>query len=153
MNTNEHEADELIARFGPGKEQAIPVLQEIQRRHGYLPENLLKTICRKADFTETDLFGIATFYSQFRFKKRGRNALKVCVGTACHVAGAPQVVEAIQTELNINKGETSQDDEFSLETVACLGCCSLAPVMMQNEDTIGNLDPLKIGSVLKKGRI
>jgi NADH-quinone oxidoreductase subunit E len=144
------EANDLIKLFGKSKEQLIPILQEIQKRHGYLPEPLLKELCGLADFSEAELFGVATFYSQFRFTPRGRHPLKVCTGTACHIAGATAIVEALQDELQIKVGETSQDGEFSLETVACLGCCSLAPVLMVRDEAIGQLDPLQMKKTLSR---
>jgi len=146
----ENEAKEIVACSGSGREYAIPVLQEIQRRHGYLPSDLMVEVCKHGEFTEGQLFGVATFYSQFKFKPQGRKAIKICVGTACHVAGAPAVVDALCDELKIKVGETTSDREYSVETVACIGCCSLAPVLMVNQDTVGQLDPLQIKKALKK---
>ncbi|OFZ82718.1 MAG: hypothetical protein A2583_05075 [Bdellovibrionales bacterium RIFOXYD1_FULL_53_11] len=144
------EARDIVGACGGGREQAIPVLQEIQKRYGFLPKELMREICKIADFSEAQLYGVATFYSQFRFKPRGKFALKVCVGTACHVAGAGAVVDALCDELKAKVGDTTGDGRFSIETVACLGCCSLAPVMMIGEDTVGYLDPLQIKKTLTK---
>ncbi len=144
------EARQIVEAVGAGKEMAIPILQEIQKRHGYLPLDLLKEVCRHAEFSEAELYGVATFYSQFRFKPRGKHPIKVCIGTACHVGGAAAVLDALCDELKTEVGGTTEDGNYSIETVACIGCCSLAPVMMVGDQAIGNLDPLHLKQALKK---
>lgn len=144
------EAIDIVSACGSKREDAIPVLQEIQRRHGYLPSGLMEEVAKIGEFSQAQLYGVATFYSQFKFQPRGKYAVKICIGTACHVAGAPAVVDALCDELKIKIGETSADGQYSAETVACVGCCSLAPVMMINEEAVAHLDPLQIKKALKK---
>ena len=127
----------------------IVVLQEIQALYGYLPEEALQAFAKFYNLPLSEIMGVATFYSQFKFNKPGRHQIKVCHGTACHINGAVKMSETIEEILNIKPGETSSDGEFSLEDVACLGCCSLAPVMMVDGKVYGGLDNKKARKILK----
>ncbi len=144
-----NEARGIVDKVGGEPEKAIPLLQEIQRRHGYLPEEVLEAVARVTGIPVSDLFGVATFYSQFRFTPSGKYLIKVCKGTACHVAGAEILFSAISDELGIGEGGTTGDQLFSLESVACLGCCSLAPVVMIADKVYGKLTGAKIRKILK----
>lgn len=144
-----NEAREIIELVGGEPEKSIPLLQEIQKRHGYLPEEVLEAVSRVTDIPVSDLYGVATFYSQFRFTPSGKHLVKVCKGTACHVSGAEILFSAVSDELGIGEGGTTEDKLFSLESVACLGCCSLAPVVMIGDKVYGKLSGAKIRKILK----
>jgi NADH-quinone oxidoreductase subunit E len=143
------EAREIVTAIGSAPEFAIPLLQEIQRRHSYLPQNLVEAVAAEADMPVSSLFGVATFYSQFRFKPQGKYLVRVCKGTACHVAGAEIIAAVIAQELGISEGETTADMLFSFEKVACLGCCSLAPVVMIGDKIYAKLTSSKIKAIIK----
>jgi len=128
----------------------IPLLQQAQQAEGYLTRERLLAIHRETGVPLASIYGVATFYAQFRLSPVGKNLIRVCHGTACHVAGANDISEAIEKNLKIRTGETTPDRLFTLETVACLGCCSLAPVIMINNATHGNLTDRQVGKVLKK---
>ncbi len=126
------------------------MLQKAQELQGYLPEKTLRTIADYFDMPYSEVYGVATFYAQFRLIPSGQNVIKVCTGTACHVRGGQKILDRVCSELNIKPGETSADGKFSLEPVACLGACGLAPVMMINDSTFGRLTPAKVSEILAK---
>lgn len=132
----------------------ITVLQKAQDIYGYLPTDVLYEIAEKTGNSPAKVMGVATFYTQFRLKKVGKYLILLCKGTACHVNGADSIEKAICEELGISDGDTTEDGLFSLKTVACLGCCSLSPVMMINEETYGSLTPARAVEILReiKGR-
>ncbi|WP_333871110.1 NADH-quinone oxidoreductase subunit NuoE [Desulforamulus putei] len=134
---------QLLLKYKDTPGALIPVLQQAQEIFGYLSPELLKEISAGLKIPLSRTYGVATFYSQFHLKPRGRNIIKVCQGTACHVRGGSKVLEAIKSYVGVETGETSEDLRFTLETVACLGACGLAPVMMVNEETEGQLTPDK----------
>ncbi|MGI6576020.1 MAG: NADH-quinone oxidoreductase subunit NuoE [bacterium] len=141
---------ELLAKY-QGKEGAlIPVLQEAQNIFGYLPEPVLVQIAESFRMPLSQVYGVATFYAQFHLKPRGRHVIRVCQGTACHVRGSAKVLERVKKELGIDSGETTKDLRFTIEPVACLGACGLAPVMMVNDDTHGRLTPDMVPGILAK---
>ena len=127
----------------------IPMLQQIQAEIGYLPPAVMERIAERSGVPAARVFGVASFYSQFRFEPVGRHIVRVCHGTACHVQGAVAVTEAIYDELGVAEGGTTEDGEFTVEPVACLGCCSLAPVIMIDEDTYGRLTPEQARDIVK----
>ncbi len=126
----------------------IPVLQKAQGAYGYLPKPVLETIAKELKLTTAEVFGVVTFYSQFHLNPRGKHIIRVCQGTACHVRGGAKILEAVAEHLKVKPGETTRDLEFTLETVACLGACGLAPVMMVDDNTHGRLTPLEIPGIL-----
>ncbi len=128
----------------------IPLLQRAQEEEGYLTRERLRTIERESGIPLTHIYGVATFYAQFRFTPVGKHLVRVCHGTACHVSGANDISAAVEKHLAIGSGETTKDRLFSIETVSCLGCCSLAPVIMVNKATHGNLTPASVAKVLKR---
>ncbi len=130
----------------------IPILQGTQAIYGYLPAVVLAEISSQTGHSLSTIYGVATFYSQFRLHPVGKYIIRICHGTACHVQNVNAVGEALQTELKISDGGTTDDSLFTLETVACLGCCSLAPVMMIGSDTFGSLTPAKAVRVIKSIR-
>ena len=131
--------DNLIEKYKDKKGNLIPLLQGIQDIYGYIPKETLLKLSEKTGLNLSDMFGVVTFYAQFRLNPVGKNIIKVCHGTACHVQNANKITEAIAEALKINDGETTEDGLFTLESVACLGCCSLAPVMMIGDETFGKL--------------
>ena len=130
----------------------ITVLQEIQDIYGYLPEDALCHAAIGLGIAPATVFGVATFYAQFRFTPVGRYFIMLCQGTACHVNSSEAILQTVTEELGIKDGETTPDGLFSLKCVACLGCCSLSPVMMINDDTYGSLTPDKTRKILKELR-
>ena len=126
----------------------IPILQEVQEELGYLPEEAMLAIAKTTGVPESQVYGVATFYAQFYFSRRGKNQTKVCSGTACHVKGAARVLDAFERELGIACGTTSEDYEHTLETVACVGSCALAPVVVVNEEVHGQVESGKIDKIL-----
>lgn len=130
----------MIDRIGTGAELAIPLLQAVQEEFRYIPMEAIEHIATKTDMTETRLYGVATFYSQFRLEPVGEKIIRVCHGTACHVAGAEGVTQALEQRLGIKDGETTADGKYTLESVACLGCCSLAPVVALDDKISANVD-------------
>lgn len=132
--------DELVRRHGRGRDAALPILQEIQSRHHYLPTAALNRVVTLTDLSMSQLVGLATFYNQFRLAPIGRHLIRVCHGTACHVAGARRINDAVRLHLHISHGEdTDADRRFTIQEVACLGCCSLAPVLQIDDVTYGHL--------------
>ncbi len=130
----------------------IDILQKAQEIYGYLPTDVLYAIAEKTGLSPAKVMGVATFYTQFRLKPVGRNLILLCKGTACHVNGADSIEKALAEELGIGDGETTADGLFSIKVVACLGCCSLSPVMMVNEETFGSLTPEKAKDIVRKIR-
>jgi NADH:ubiquinone oxidoreductase subunit E len=130
----------------------IPLLQDAQEAYGYLDEKVMRALAAGAGYQLSQVYGVATFYTQFRLKPIGEHLIRVCHGTACHVAGAPLITEEVQNILGIKDGETTPDKKFTLESVMCVGACSLSPIMIVDEDTHGKLKPANIRKVLKKYR-
>ncbi|MDH7516681.1 MAG: NADH-quinone oxidoreductase subunit NuoE [Bacteroidota bacterium] len=127
----------------------IPLLQSAQETYGYIPEHAIDHISEIVKIPAADIYGVITFYAQFRLKPLGKYVIKLCDGTACHVNGSKNLLNAIQDALHITEDETTDDGLFTLQKVACLGCCSLAPAIMINEETYGRLNAKKIQQILK----
>jgi NADH-quinone oxidoreductase subunit E len=140
---------DLITK-GDQKGILIPLLQSAQDFYGYIPISAIEYISEIVNIPPADIYGVVTFYSQFRLKPLGKYVIKICEGTACHVNGAKNILKMLQNDLGITLGETSDNGLFTLQSVACLGCCSLAPVIMVNDKTYGNLSPNKIQSIIKE---
>src|SRR6056297_935625 len=138
----------ILDRYEKKERYLIPVLQEAQEEYGYLPEEVLKEVASSLNLSLSQVYGVVTFYSQFHQEPRGKNIVRVCIGTACHVRGGDKVLEALKDELGVDSGETTEDLKFTLESVACIGACGLAPVIMVNDDTHGRLTPEKIPEIL-----
>jgi NADH-quinone oxidoreductase subunit E len=126
----------------------IPVLQAVQNAFGYLPEESIYEISRRLKISENEIFGVATFYAQFRFTPPGEHHIKVCLGTACHVKGGEQMLDVLKRRLMINPGETTADGKYDLERVACLGCCALAPVVNIDKKIFAQMSVLKLQGIL-----
>jgi len=127
----------------------LSILQDIQKEYGYLPEEKLREAAVMLKMSLIDVYGVATFYRSFSLTPRGRHHIKVCLGTACHVRGSHRILEETVRKLEIQPGETSENGEYSLETVMCLGCCAIGPVMVADNKYYGLMSPAKIESVLK----
>ena len=133
--------DEIFSEFQGKPEELIPILQKVQEKEGFLSEESLKEIAKFTRVPASKVHGVATFYAQFRFKPKGRNHIMLCRGTACHVKGAPRILEEIEKQLDLKEGETSHDLEYSIESVACIGACSLAPCITVNDKVQASLTP------------
>ncbi|NLZ27906.1 MAG: NAD(P)H-dependent oxidoreductase subunit E [Firmicutes bacterium] len=131
---------EIFGRFEGEQENLIPLLQATQDFYGYLPMEAMRAIGRYVSISESKVYGVATFYAQFHFSRRGKQEIKVCYGTACHVRGGGGVLDAFERELKISCGETTPDYEYSLERVACVGSCALAPVVVVGETVYGQME-------------
>jgi NADH-quinone oxidoreductase subunit E len=142
--------DNVIEKYRNKKGNLIPILQGVQDIYGYLPSKAFKKISKETGLKLADMYGVATFYAQFRLNPVGKNIVKICHGTACHVQNAKDLTKALEEGLKIKDGETTEDSLFTLESVACLGCCSLAPVMMIGDETYGNLDGKAASKIIKK---
>lgn len=140
--------DPVLQKHEGQKDALITILQEIQQVYGYLPEDVLTHLSRETKIPMNRIYGVVTFFAQFYLTPRGRNTIRVCRGTACHVQGCESIITALRDTLGIEVGGTTDDLQFSLETVACLGTCFLAPVMMINESYHGKLDSQKAKTIL-----
>ncbi len=130
----------------------IPLLQSAQETYGYIPESAIDHISEIVGIPSAEIYGVITFYSQFRLKPMGKNIIKVCDGTACHVNASTAIIKTIESELQIGNDETTDDGLFTMQKVACLGCCSLSPVIMINDETYGRLTPKKVQQLLNEYR-
>ena len=142
----------VLEEYPAVKGSLITILQHTQEVYGYLPREAVELIAEKTGIAASEIMGVATFYTQFRFEPVGKYLIMLCQGTACHVNSSELILQTVMDELGIGDGQTTADGLFSLKCVACLGCCSLSPVMMVNEDTYGSLTPEKTKKILKELR-
>jgi len=140
----EEQLSNILKRHGGEHNGLIPILLEIQKEFGYLPKEAMKRVAEYLGMKPVDIWGVATFFNQFRLTPLGKHHVKVCMGTACHLAGGRLVMEALERELKIKVGETSGDGHFSLERVACIGCCMLAPVTVIKDKIHSKMSPFKV---------
>jgi len=145
------QVDGVLASFRGEKAELIPILQRVQAKLGYLPEESMSRIARFVNLPESTVFGVATFYAQFKLSPTGRNIIKVCRGTGCYVRGAPRILSELEKQLGIKEGETTPDLEYTLETVACFGSCALAPVVVVNDKVHGRMAASKVEKIMGKG--
>ena len=138
--------------FKGEREDLIPVLQRLQEQDGYLRPDAIRDISRWLKISENEIFGVATFYAQFRFHPPGEHHIKICLGTACHVRGGQEILAMTQARLNVKPGETTADGKYDLERVACLGCCALAPVVAFDDKFHSQMSVLKVQRLLEEGR-
>lgn len=145
------ELDDIIEKeFGNDKENLIMILQAIQRRYNYLPRPALTYLATKIGIPFSKIYGVATFYATFSLEPRGRNIISICLGTACHVRGGERIRERLTETLQIGDGQTTEDGRFTLESVRCIGCCSLGPVIKINEDMHGRIGTDEVDKVLNQ---
>ena len=142
----------MLTEYAGVRGSLITILQKTQEIYGFIPTDAVYHIAARTGETPAKIMGVATFYSQFRFRPVGKYLIMLCKGTACYVNGADRIIEAVTEELGIRDNETTEDGLFSLSLVSCLGCCSLAPVMMINDRTYGTLTPDKVKSILRELR-
>ena len=142
------ELSAILARYRGEKSELISILQEAQERFGYLPEETMLEIARFLQIPESAVFGVITFYAQFRLAPGGKRTVRVCRGTACHVRGGARILREVERRLSIKSGQTTDDLEYALETIACFGSCALAPVMVVDKDVYGRMTTAKVGQIL-----
>jgi NADH:ubiquinone oxidoreductase subunit E len=151
MMKNKEKIDQVINKFIGKKGSLIPLLQEVQAIDKYLSKEVMRYVSEKTGVNLAQIYGVATFYTMFRLKPQGKHVIRVCKGTACHVSDANSVLKALKSELKLTGVEdTTKDGLFTVMEVACLGCCSLAPVIMVDDNTYGKLTPELIPGILKK---
>jgi len=151
MEKDFSQLDEILEMYRGKPGILIPLLQDVQNLLGYLPKDAMRYIAQKMNIPAADIFGVATFYSMFKLKPQGKHIIRICKGTACHVSDADDIKEALIDALKLPEGgDTTQDMHFTLMEVACLGCCSLAPVIMIDDTTYGKLVPESIPPILER---
>jgi len=141
---------EVLAPYRGQKGATIPALQRVQEELGYLPEEAISEVAKFLGLTENEIYGVASFYAQFRFERQGEHVVRVCQGTACHVRGGGRVLDTVKQELGIEPGQTREDYKFSFEIVTCFGACALAPVMVVDKAVYGRMTTAKARQVLAK---
>ncbi len=150
--TIEERLDEILFSYQGSEDELIPILQQVQQVFGYLPEPAMERIARFLKLPESTVFGVGTFYTQFKLVPTGRNIVRVCRGTACHVRGGARILREVEKQLGIKPGESTPDLEYCLETVACIGACALAPTMVVNKRTHGQMTAKKVAEVVDQFR-
>ena len=144
--------DDILSQYTADKSQLIPILQKVQERFGYLPEEVLVGIAQFLRIAASVVYGVVTFYAQFKLTPTGRKTIKVCRGTACHVRGGAAILNEVEKKLGIKPGETTEDLEYTLETIACFGSCALAPVMVIDDDVYGRMTTKKTEEILSDSK-
>ena len=142
----------ILSSYKGNQSELIPILQQVQKEFGYLPEQEMLDIAKFTRVPESRVYAVASFYAQFRFTPVGRNRVSVCRGTACHVRGAQRVLDEVERQLHVEEGGTTEDLEYTLETVACIGCCALAPCMVVNDKVESKVTTKKVKSLFQKGQ-
>lgn len=150
MNVESQKVKSFIERHNNKKRALIAILQDIQEEFNYLPPESLRLVSETLGIPLIDIISVATFYRSFSLEPRGKHLITVCLGTACHVRGGPKILEEFERKLDINAGQTTKDGQFSLETVACLGCCAIGPVVVVDDDYHAQTTIRKVDSILKK---
>jgi NADH:ubiquinone oxidoreductase subunit E len=144
--------DDILREFGPERRALVNVLHRVQETYGYLPQDAIRRIAARFRISESEIYGVLTFYSAFSLTPKGRNVVKVCLGTACHVRGGAQIADEIGRQLSLSPGRTSSDGLFTLETVNCLGCCAIGPVVLINDEYYGHVTIQQVPKILDKFR-
>ena len=150
MKLDLSDTKKIIQQYRNKKGVLIPLLQDIQAVYGYVPKEAIDLIAKELSFYPVEIYGVLTFYTQFYLNPRGEHIIKVCQGTACHVMGGKEILDYLSNKLGIGEGETTKDGVFSLERVACLGCCGMAPVVMIDNDFYGRCTIQKLDELLEK---
>jgi NADH-quinone oxidoreductase subunit E len=145
-----NELIDIITEYKGERGALIPILQKVQEKFGYLPEETIAEVGKACGMSESEVFGVASFYAQFYFTPRGKHTVKVCLGTACHVRGGEQILDEIKRDLDVESGSTTKDQKFSLERVACFGSCALAPVLVIDKDVYGRMTVSKAKETLTR---
>ncbi|MRS05110.1 NAD(P)H-dependent oxidoreductase subunit E [bacterium] len=139
----------ILGKHGRSPDELIPILQDVQAVFGYIGEDSVKVISRYLRISENQIYGVSSFYAQFRFTEPGRHGIKVCLGTACHVRGGGTLLDSLEHNLGIHCGETTEDKRFDVDRVACLGCCALSPVVQIDRDIYSRMSVNKLTELLK----
>jgi len=142
----------ILKKYGKDKSQLVSILQDIQTEYNYLPREALEKLSKKMDIPQSQIYSMATFFRAFSLKKRGKHIVNVCLGTACHVRGAELIVESLERQLGIGRGQTTQNLNYTLESVNCMGCCATGPVVKIGEEYFGHMTNDKVEPMLKKYR-
>ena len=150
MEINTKKLKDIVEKNGRYRNALIPILQDIQEEYNWLPKETLEIVAKELGIPLMDVYGVTTFFRTFSLEPRGEHIITVCIGTACHVQGAPGLIEALEDELGIKVGETTKDMKFTLETARCFGCCGLAPVITVNEEVHGKLKRADIPRIVKQ---
>ena len=145
---NERSTTQVLSGFSRKRENLIPILQKVQEKLGYLPREAMAEIAEYLKIPAMDVYGVVTFYNQFRLNPPGKHSIRVCLGTACHMKGGYITLEAWKRRLKINPRETTADQEFDLDTVACVGCCTMAPVTVVDKKPEAQVEPTKVDGIL-----
>jgi NADH-quinone oxidoreductase subunit E len=148
QENNIRETRQVLKKFGRKRGNLIPILQKVQGKLGYLPREAMLEIAEFLKITAIDVYGVVTFYNQFRLNPPGKHSVRVCLGTACHMKGGYITLDAWKRRLCIDAGETTPDREFDLDTVACVGCCTMAPVTVVDDEPHGQVEPTKVDGIL-----
>jgi NADH-quinone oxidoreductase subunit E len=146
----ESKITEIVEKYGKDPHAIVAILQDVQEAHNYLPREELEKLSKELDVPLSRILSVATFYNAFSLTPKGKYPIHFCLGTACHVRGGARIMEKIERELGLKRGETSEDLKFSLDEVRCLGCCGLAPVMMVGKDVRGKLSESKVIPILNE---
>ena len=152
MKTDLSKVAAIVSEYNGNRDSLISILQDIQSEHHYLPEDALRAVASQLDLPLIQVCGVATFFKAFSLKPRGEHMVSVCLGTACHVRGAPAVLDEVERQLGIEAGETTEDMRYSLETVNCLGACALGPIVVVDGKYHGQMSPGKVKKVLRERR-
>ena len=152
MNVESQKVKSFISKYSNEKKALLSILQDIQEEYNYLPKEALINVSKILDIPLIDVIGVATFYSSFSLKPRGKHIITTCLGTACHVKGGPKILNEFERKLNITAGSTTADKQFTLETVACLGCCAIGPVVEVDGNYYSQTTIKTVNSILKKYR-
>ena len=150
MDADTQKVQLLITKHNTEKKALISILQDIQAEYNYLPQETLIIVSKSLGIPLIDVLGVATYYRSFSLEPRGKHIITVCLGTACHVKGGPKILSQFERKLNIEPGSTTEDGQFTLETVACLGCCAIGPVVVVDDNYYAQITIRKVGPILKK---
>lgn len=149
-NTIVEEVSNILESYNQDRENLVPILQNVQEKVGFIAGVAMEKIAEHLDIPAVDVYGLATFYNQFRLNPPGENEIKVCMGTACYMVGGEVTMESFERRLDINEGETTSDRKFSLDRVACVGCCTMAPVIVRNDEVEGYVTPTRVDGILNE---
>jgi NADH:ubiquinone oxidoreductase subunit E len=152
MKVDSKKVDAIVDEYGCNRDSLISILQDVQSEYRYLPEDMLRQVAKRLELPLIQVYGVATFFKAFSLKPRGRHTVSVCLGTACHVRGAPNVLDEVKRQLSVEPGDTTEDMQFTLETVNCLGACAIGPVVVVDSNYQGQMRPGRVKSVLKQYR-
>jgi NADH:ubiquinone oxidoreductase subunit E len=150
MRIDSRKVDKIVDEYGCHRDSLISILQDVQTEYRYLPEEALKQVAGRLELPLIQVYGVATFFKAFSLQPRGRHTVSVCLGTACHVRGAPNVLDEAKRQLGVQPGETTQDMQFTLETVNCLGACAIGPIVVIDDSYQGQMRPARVKSVLRQ---